>query len=69
MGTYNPGVEVQREFSDGFPRIRVNDSNVTELLLQVIFQLRIISLKLDCLQPNEETIDIIDDAGLEALDQ
>jgi len=69
MGQYNPGVEVQREISDGFARIRVVDSNVTELLLEVILQLKMVSLKLDCLQPNEETIDIIDDTELNALGQ
>lgn len=69
MSTYSPGMVVQREDVQGFARIRVDDSNVSELLLEVILQLKILSLKLDCLQPNEEVIDIIDDAELEALDQ
>ena len=45
------------EDGQGFPKVRVDDSNVGELLLQVITQLKLVSLKLDCLQPNDDALD------------
>lgn len=68
MGVYNPGVVAQRQVFDGFSKIRVDDSTVAELLFQVILQLKIVSLKLNCLQPNEEMIGM-DDIELNASDQ
>lgn len=65
MSTYNPGVVVQREFVDGFAQIRVEDSDAMELFIQAIVQLKIISLKLDCLQPDG---DVIDDNELDTLE-
>ncbi|KKL87125.1 hypothetical protein LCGC14_1937870 [marine sediment metagenome] len=65
MATYSPSRVVQREDGEGFPKIRVNDFNVAELLLQVITQLKIVSMKLDCLQADG---DVIDDDEVDTLE-
>ncbi len=57
MATYNPGIAVERKVEQGIARIRVDDFGVTELLIQAISQLKLISLKLDCFQPDDEPID------------
>lgn len=60
MSTYNPNIELQLTNKQGFVSANVNDMNVAELLKEVIIQLRLVSAKLDCLQPNEDTIDATD---------
>ncbi len=65
MATYSPGVVVQRDDTGSFPQIRVGDFETAELLAQAILQLRLISFKLNCLQPGDEEID---DNELDALD-
>lgn len=56
MTTYNPGMVVQREDEGDFAKIRVDDFKVAELLNEVIDQLRLVSMKLDCLQPDDDEI-------------
>lgn len=60
MATYAPHKELQLEDVEGFAKIRVDDFGVAELLIEVLTQLKLISLKLDCLQPNEEALDVND---------
>ncbi len=57
MSSYNPNVQSHTEDAQGFPRIRVDNINANDLLKEVITQLKLVSLKLDCLQPSEELID------------
>ena len=64
MATYSPSRVVQRQNEDDFPQIRVDDSNVAELLAQVVRQLKIVSMKLDCLQADS---DVIDDDEVDTL--
>ena len=65
MATYSPSRVVQRQNEDDFPQIRVDDSNVAELLAQVVRQLKIVSMKLDCLQADG---DVIDDDEVDTLE-
>ncbi len=47
--------------SQGFARVRVVDSDIVESLNEVVIQLKLVSLKLDCLQPNDEiSVDDLD---------
>lgn len=48
------------EPSQGFARVRVENIDANDLLKEVILQLRLVSLKLDCLQPGDEEIDEIE---------
>ncbi len=65
MATYSPSRVVQRQNEDDFPQIRVDDSNVAELLAQVVRQLKIVSMKLNCLQADS---DVIDDDEVDTLE-
>ncbi len=60
MSTYSPQKVLQLEDIEGFARIRVDDFNTAELLVDVILQLKLISLKLDCLQANDAALDVND---------
>jgi len=58
MSSYNPNVQSHTEDAQGFPRIRVDDINANDLLREVIMQLKLVSLKLDCLQSNDDELDV-----------
>jgi len=53
-------MQLQVEDIQGLSRVRVNDSNTNDLLREVIIQLKLVSVKLDPLQPNDEIIAIDD---------
>lgn len=46
--------------AQGFAKVRVSDTVISELLVENIKQLMLISLKLNCLQPGDEEIGITD---------
>ena len=60
MSSYSPNMQLQVEDIQGLSRVRVNDSNTNDLLREVIIQLKLVSVKLDPLQPNDEIIAIDD---------
>lgn len=61
MSNYGPNVTPLTQTSvDDFVRVSVIDFNTTELLIQVVIQLKLISQKLDCLQPDDDEIDELD---------
>ncbi len=66
MGNYSPNQTPPTQTdAKGFTRTSVLDFNAAELLVQVIVQLKLISMKLDCLQADG---DVIDDNEIDTLE-
>lgn len=66
MSNYGPRVTSPTQTdAEGFTRINVLDLSTVELLIQVIAELKLISMKLDCLQADSDTVD---DNNLDTLE-